>query len=91
MTFTQRHSSINKNLLGAKAIDRYPEKIDLMGSVQLLRCQAWNEALAGDVGLRVGRMLFAAVRKEAMRWPSEGKDWPEQGEEVKSEHRASSS
>eukprot|EP00434_Breviolum_minutum_P011549 symbB.v1.2.010184.t1/scaffold664.1/size175145/4 len=36
--------------------------------------EAWNEALAGDVGLRVGRMLFAAVRKEAMRWPSEGKE-----------------
>ena len=32
--------------------------------------QAWNEALAKDVGIRVGRMLFAAVRKEAMRWPS---------------------
>ena len=84
ITCTQRHSSIK--LLRAKTIDRYPEKIDLMGSVQLLWCQAWNEALAGDVGLRVGRMLFAAVRKEAMRWPSEGKDWPEQGEEVKSDH-----
>lgn len=32
--------------------------------------EAWNEALAKDVGIRVGRMLFAAVRKEAMRWPS---------------------
>ncbi|CAE7155904.1 DSK1 [Symbiodinium pilosum] len=31
--------------------------------------QAWNEAAAREVGLRIGRMFFAAVRREALRWP----------------------
>ena len=40
--------------------------------------EAWNEALASDVGQRVGKLLFAAVRREAMRWPLDMKDssWP---------------
>lgn len=38
--------------------------------------EAWNEALASDVGQRVGKLLFAAVRREAMRWPLEVKDLP---------------
>ena len=36
--------------------------------VGILR-QAWNEAAAREVGLRIGRMFFAAVRREALRWP----------------------
>merc|ERR1712232_1116266 len=30
--------------------------------------EAWNES-ANAVGSRVGRLLFAAVRNEALRWP----------------------
>lgn len=33
--------------------------------------EAWNEALARDVGLRVGKLLFAAARREAARWAAE--------------------
>ncbi|CAE7354894.1 KIN13B, partial [Symbiodinium natans] len=31
--------------------------------------QAWNETAARAVGFRIGRMVFAAVRREALRWP----------------------
>ncbi|CAJ1345398.1 unnamed protein product, partial [Effrenium voratum] len=31
--------------------------------------EAWNEAAAQGAGLRVGRLLYGAVRREAMRWP----------------------
>ena len=39
--------------------------------------EAWNEALAQDVGLRVGKLLFAAARREAARWAAEGHERPE--------------
>jgi len=32
--------------------------------------QAWNESARSAAGRKVGRMFFAAVRKEAMRWPA---------------------
>ncbi|CAE7887541.1 DSK1 [Symbiodinium sp. KB8] len=31
--------------------------------------QAWNETAAREVGFRIGRMVFAAVRRETLRWP----------------------
>merc|ERR1711862_195252 len=30
---------------------------------------AWNETARSAVGARIGRQLFAAVQKEAVRWP----------------------
>mmetsp|Transcript_39482 Transcript_39482/g.86073 ORF Transcript_39482/g.86073 Transcript_39482/m.86073 type:complete len:604 (-) Transcript_39482:205-2016(-) len=38
--------------------------------------QAWNEAADEEAGARIGRRLFAAIRREAIRWLSDDQQLP---------------
>ena len=48
--------------------------------------QAWNETAAKEVGFRIGRMVFAAVRRETLRWPDGAARLTEVGHTVALRH-----